>query len=437
MRDRAVVVVLPEWPAKGTGGPLGFSYLLLKAILAHTVREFEVYVLATVCNQAVRLDSVAALQELVSAGTEARGGVRGRLTKYLFAKLPYSPVPGVRSGFARLRQWRRAGQEQNLQVLVSAIAAQHKQVVVHVHDVETGAKAVPLSRALANVSLVHTEHGKGGLVSEYAKMLGGDGHREPAVNWVRAQYEALFAQAQAVTFPSFGALQLFEEAVPQLAQLLAGKVAVIRTGIPLENIVLAEPEPERPIRQIFAIAQHVPEKGIDRMLRAVAACKQQGLKLQLRVAGAETVRSGELYALRDELGLQADVVFLGAVNHEQVMEELRNCDLYLACPRVVVFDLSLLEAMAVGVPIVTAMLPGNVEALGESYEGYFRNDAELPGAIASVLSDPERAAHMAAQNRFHCRTQFTLDNMVGQYFSLYAQVMDGRFRGIAPQAQQA
>ncbi|MDR3762778.1 MAG: glycosyltransferase family 4 protein [Acidobacteriota bacterium] len=426
MQDRAVVIVLPEWPSKGTGGPLGFASLLLRALLEQPARAWEIYVVATVANQALRLDAPGDLQELLRTGAEARRGLRSRITQYLFAKLPYSPVPAVRSGFARLRQRRRRAQQRRLQELLAAIAARHSRVLVHVHDVETGAKSVPACQALPNVFLVHTEHGKGGLLSEYSKMLRQESP-EPAVEWVREQYETLFRQARAITFPSFGALRLFAEAMPQMHSVLRQKAAVILTGIPQEAPDAAPIREPRPGHRLFAIAQHVPEKGIDRMIEALAACKQQGLALHLRVAGAETVKTPELHALRDRLGLQENIEFLGAVSHARVLEELRQCDLYLACPRVVVFDLSLLEAMSAGVPIVTARLPGNVEALGEDYEGYFDGERELPSVLAGVLADAEKARRMGEGNRARCRAQFTLHHMVEQYLGLYGQVVDGAF----------
>ena len=77
---------------------------------------------------------------------------------------------------------------------------------------------------------------------------------------------------------------------------------------------------------------------------------------------------------------------------------------------------------AVGVPIVTSRLPGNVEALSESYAGYFESESDLPSLMLRVLRDPEMATLLGNANRARCRSEFSQSKMAEQYLRFYDSV---------------
>jgi glycosyltransferase involved in cell wall biosynthesis len=168
---------------------------------------------------------------------------------------------------------------------------------------------------------------------------------------------------------------------------------------------------------------HVPEKGIDRMLRAIAECRNRGIELRLRIAGCETSLSRDLLRLREELQVAQNVKFLGSIPHEQILQEMRQADLILACPRVVVFDLSLLEAMAAGRPILTTRLAGNVEALGPDYPGYFANDEELAPTLIRILGESALLDRMGRMNKARFEKEFTLEAMGDRHLSMYSSIL--------------
>ena len=416
----AIVTVVPEWPTSGTGGTLGFSYLLLSSLLGRVPEGFALYLLSTSTMQLVKLETQDELLALVAAGKSARATTKGKCIKFVFTRLPNSRFRFIRDAFTRFRQRRRTVHYLNLRNALEPLTHTYERVICHVHDLETGDKVLEACRNLRSVVLVHSEHSKGGMNREYAQLVPQSTHYDRYMQWLEDQYTTVFRGAAAVVFPSAGALQLFRESNPTLLSSAQAKVHVLRSGIaiPAERPATAASDPPR----IFAIAQHVPEKGIDRMMIALSRCKQKGLSFRLRIAGAQTVLSPELFRLRAQLGLNEQVEFLGPIPHPKIQDELNSSALYLAAPRVVVFDLSLLEAMAAGVPIITSKLPGNMEALGDEYQGYFESEDELPLLVEHWLQHPEQAARIGAMNRKRCEELFTLDKMAYRYLDLYSTI---------------
>lgn len=422
MSKTAIIIVLPEWPSKGTGGPLGFSFLHVASIVERLPPDMDLYVLATGYMQLVRVDSKETLISLADCGFAQRQTLKGKLIKHVFRRLPYSRSRRIRNGFTRFRQRRRKTQQAQIRGLLSPLTTAYDRIVCHVHDIETGDKLAETCATFDKITLLYSEHGKGGLAREYEQLVPGVDSSDRQLRWLQAQYPAVLNQASLIVFPSRGAFELFEEGKSALVASVRNKTIIVRSGIticPFHPVQTFSPP------RIFSIAQHVPEKGLDRILRALSRCRMLGLSLSLRVAGAETVISPMLFRLRDELGLQDCVEFLGAIPHSQIQEELRNCGLYLAAPRVVVFDLSLLEAMAAGRAIVTSRLPGNIEALGESYEGFFENEDQLAMQIESLLTRHELAERLGKANRARCEEYFSLDKMGEQYLELYSQATTG------------
>ncbi len=420
LRQTAIVTVVPEWPTSGTGGTLGFSYLLLSSLLGRLPEHFALFVLSTSTMQLIRLESQDELLTLVTAGKSARTSTKGKLIKYVFTRLPNSRIRIVRDAFTLFRQRRRASHYVSLRSALEPLTRSYERIICHVHDLETGDKVLEACRALSSVTLVHSEHAKGGMNREYAQLVPQTKNPDRYMQWLENQYASVLQEAAAIVFPSRGALELFREANPDLITFAQGRIHVLTSGIaiPAQRPATATSD----VPRIFAIAQHVPEKGIDRMMLALSKCKQRGLSFRLRIAGAQTVISPELYGLRQQLGLNEYVEFLGAIPHHKIQDELNSSTLYLAAPRVVVFDLSLLEAMAAGVPIITSKLPGNLEALGEGYEGFFETEEELPSLVEHLLTHPEQAAQMGSGNRQRCEELFTLDKMANRYLDLYSSL---------------
>ena len=85
------------------------------------------------------------------------------------------------------------------------------------------------------------------------------------------------------------------------------------------------------------------------------------------------------------------------------------------------FGLTIIEAMAFGVPVVTTDVGGMPEVLGDSKAGYVcskDNPLEFAAAIKNILGDPKLASELGQNGRLAFERRFMASAMAQQYFQL-------------------
>jgi glycosyltransferase involved in cell wall biosynthesis len=172
------------------------------------------------------------------------------------------------------------------------------------------------------------------------------------------------------------------------------------------------------------LASLTPAKGHDTLLRAVAAASGQRPGLRCAIIGDGPLRP-RLEALAAELGIADRVVFFG--NQRRVADFLAACDLLVSASR----DNegcsnSILEAMALGVPVIATDLGGNCELVEDGVTGYLvpvGDATALAGRIEEALAGTDRRQAIAARARAMIETRFSLQRMVRDYESLYTRLL--------------
>ncbi len=141
------------------------------------------------------------------------------------------------------------------------------------------------------------------------------------------------------------------------------------------------------------------------LLQILAAAKKAGSNLTLDIYGDGPCR-GELMRLSEELGLGSQVRFQGY--RRDVRERLPAYRVYVHASLVESLPLSIIEAMAAGLPVLAGLVGGTAELISDSVEGYFwpLDDAEKGAEILLGLlgSESQRAAMGAASEERFRRT---------------------------------
>lgn len=142
-----------------------------------------------------------------------------------------------------------------------------------------------------------------------------------------------------------------------------------------------------------------PGKGQADLLRAFAILADRR-RCNLLVLG-EGPEQARLEALARELGIADRVAFLGFVQNPHAL--MARADVFVSPSHAEAFGNAIVEAMAVGTPVVSTRVPAGPEWIIEDRQtGVFaapRDPDDLAAKIELVLDDPELAAAIASRGR--------------------------------------
>jgi glycosyltransferase involved in cell wall biosynthesis len=164
----------------------------------------------------------------------------------------------------------------------------------------------------------------------------------------------------------------------------------------------------------------VPHKGLDALLRALAALPDD---VALLVVGrGPTLPS--LTSLAHRLGVEERVRFCPGVSDEELPRFLRAADLFVfpSQNRLEGFGLAVAEAMAAGLPVVIADMPGVREVIEPGVEGLLVEPllvSDVVAKVRSLLDDPERRARMSTAARRRAEERYAVRVVAGQLLSVY------------------
>jgi glycosyltransferase involved in cell wall biosynthesis len=171
------------------------------------------------------------------------------------------------------------------------------------------------------------------------------------------------------------------------------------------------------------VGRLVPIKDVDNLLRAVALVQVQIPNLRLVVAGDGELRS-PLETLAADLGLAERVTFLGW--QQDLATVYGAMDLFVLTSLNEGTPVSLIEAMAAGVPVVATAVGGVPDVVEHAVTGMLvppQQPDVLAAAIVAALTDAERTARMAARARTSVRDRFDSARLVQDTDMLYRRTL--------------
>ncbi len=179
-------------------------------------------------------------------------------------------------------------------------------------------------------------------------------------------------------------------------------VSKLYHGINCERLCPGDAPPQVP-PLILSVGRLRTKKGFDTLIDACSRLEADGLEFRCEIIGYGPEESA-LSAQIGHLGLSGKVRLLGKMGHDAVLSRMRAATLFaLPCridadgdrdgiPNVV------LEAMAMGVPVVSTSVSGVPEVIDDGISGVLvkpNNAAELAEAISMLLGSPEQCKAFA------------------------------------------
>lgn len=200
------------------------------------------------------------------------------------------------------------------------------------------------------------------------------------------------------------------------------KIVRIYNGSEPPAYPLVRPEGTTGGFRLVHVARLAPPKNQELLLRAVALAAPRVEGLALAVVGGGPL-AGRLKHLAEELGIAGVVTFHG--EQKDVAPFLLSADLFVLSSRSEAFPVSLLEAMAHGLPILSTNIGGTPESISPDVGRLVPpGDAE---ALAEAMVDlsrrrPElRAMGTAARKRY--QQLFTTETTFRCYDELYRRFL--------------
>jgi glycosyltransferase involved in cell wall biosynthesis len=167
----------------------------------------------------------------------------------------------------------------------------------------------------------------------------------------------------------------------------------------------------------------VPHKGVDVILQALTLLPSD---VVLVVIGAGP-RLPSLIGQARRLGLEGRVRFCPSVSDEDLPRYLALAEIFVfpSQNRLEGFGLVVAEAMAAGLPVVIADMPGVREVIEPGKEGLLAEPliaADLAAKVGLLLYDPDMSRRMAAAARRRAEERYGLGTVASQLLKLYADL---------------
>jgi glycosyltransferase involved in cell wall biosynthesis len=197
------------------------------------------------------------------------------------------------------------------------------------------------------------------------------------------------------------------------------RLRVIWNGIDLDSFPYHGPQLGGPA---VTVARLSPEKDIQNLLHAVRQVADALPEFRLEVAGDGPCRD-ELVRLAGELDLGDHVRFLGEVRDVPAL--LGRASLFVLPSQSEGISLTVLEAMARGLPVVTTLVGGNPEVIEDGRTGLLvpaRDPVALARGIFHLAGNHGQAQLIGRAARQRVETHFDVRRMVAQYEALYAEM---------------
>jgi glycosyltransferase involved in cell wall biosynthesis len=306
---------------------------------------------------------------------------------------------------------RAPGFHPSLGARVARIAAEHRATLIHCHHYSPFVYGCIAALRDRRLGVIFTEHGR---LSDAPPSM----KRRIANSVLGRMPASMFAVSSAL------------KAHMVAEGFHADRLGVIHNGIePGPRPTLADRVEARAMLGVSAgtfligtAARLDPVKDLKTLIAATALVRRRVPDVQLVIVGSGDEQAA-LEAAAAASGLGDAVRLLG--HRGDVRRLLPGLDVYVNSSVTEGISLTILEAMAAGVPVVATRVGGTPEVVVPDTTGLLvepRDPERLAAAIVEVAEAPDRRRDWGSAGRLRVETLFTMDRMVADYAREYTRL---------------
>jgi glycosyltransferase involved in cell wall biosynthesis len=210
------------------------------------------------------------------------------------------------------------------------------------------------------------------------------------------------------------------------------RIQAIPNGVPVPEFAWQRRVNWRAAPRAAFVGRLAPEKGLDILIKAWPLVRAKHIDAQLIVIGEGPLRpvlEEKVRALGMVLGPGQAVEISGAMADPSAT--LHGADLFILPSREEGMSVALLEAMALGIPVVASSIPGNRRLIGDFKHGRLAPPDD-PDGLARVIIDQwdnfDRAFHMSRAARRRVEQEFSIQHVAHEHLALFEDVLGNRNR---------
>jgi glycosyltransferase involved in cell wall biosynthesis len=208
------------------------------------------------------------------------------------------------------------------------------------------------------------------------------------------------------------------------------RIQPIPNGVPVPEICWQRRPDWRTAPRVMFVGRLAPEKGLDTLIDAWPQVLSRYTHARLILVGEGPLRpmlEERVKGLGMTRGPGQTVEFSGVTTDPT--ETLRQADLFVLPSREEGMSIALLEAMALGIPLVASAIPGNRQIVGDFKHGRL-SPPDDPGTLARVIIDQwdnfDRAFHMSRAARSRVDQEFSIRSVARKHLALFEDILRNR-----------
>lgn len=204
------------------------------------------------------------------------------------------------------------------------------------------------------------------------------------------------------------------------------KISVIHSSVSDEllNAPIAGSEMKSAV-QLISIGRFHWKKGYHYSLDAVRILIRKGFNVQYSIVAMGEIPE-EILFLIDDYELKDNVKIIPGMPHKELIEKLRESDALLLPSVEEGIANVVLEAMAVGIPVVTTDCGGMNEVVKDGVNGYItsvRNPVEFADKISSLINlDKQEKDQLIRNARETMEREFSKEKQVKEFSEFYLSI---------------